>query len=413
MADIRIKDLTTTASQTSSGDFIAIDGLSNGTRKLSATAPAFLTSVTTPSLTSPAAIDLTLAGGSSGASLVLGQGTTAGSVTLTPTGTGQGQFVLGNKKMIFGGSMAFTNPADLVTEGTRWGITRPDGGYVHGFVSYDTAASAKNNLLLVSRDDLVFSANLSERARFTSTGNLLIGTTSETGLTGAGGLKINSSTAGSASAGALVVTGGLSAGNNGNASYFGGAINAAGTVTMTATAGTTSPLNILNALGTGDIHYADFGQSGITFGRFKRPQSGLFTNQFLTETYKGYGINMNALGDSGGSYILADNGTARLTITSAGAATFAGAVSLSTAGTTVSIKSGTNAAAGTVTLTSGSATITSTAIDVNTVIVMSVKTMSGTVSDHLPSVSVAAGSATIDGHNADNSTYNWVALKVN
>jgi hypothetical protein len=95
-----------------------------------------------------------------------------------------------------------------------------------------------------------------------------------------------------------------------------------------------------------------------------------------------------------------------------GAATFAGAVSLSTAGTTVSIKSGTNAAAGTVTLSGGAATITSTAIDVNTVIVMTIKTKSGSF-DHAPSVEVAAGSATIDGHNSDNSTYNWVALKVN
>ena len=62
--------------------------------------------------------------------------------------------------------------------------------------------------------------------RLTTTGNLLIGTTSETGLTGAGGLKINSSTAGASNAGALVVTGGLSAAG---ASYIGGALTLAGT----------------------------------------------------------------------------------------------------------------------------------------------------------------------------------------
>jgi len=44
-----------------------------------------------------------------------------------------------------------------------------------------------------------------------------------------GNVTISSSTAGSAGAGALVVTGGLSAGNNGNASYFGGAVTIAGT----------------------------------------------------------------------------------------------------------------------------------------------------------------------------------------
>jgi hypothetical protein len=105
-------------------------------------------------------------------------------------------------------------------------------------------------------------------------------------------------------------------------------------------------------------------------------------------------------------------GTEIMSLASSGVATFAGAVSLSTAGTTISIKSGTNAAAGTVTLTGGAGTITSTAIDVNTVIVMSIKTKSGSF-DHAPSVVVAAGSATIDGHNNDASTYNWVALKVN
>ena len=106
------------------------------------------------------------------------------------------------------------------------------------------------------------------------------------------------------------------------------------------------------------------------------------------------------------------SGNDLFSIATTGAATFSGAVSLSTAGTTVSIKSGTNAAAGTVTLTGGAATITSTAIDVNTVIVMTIKTKSGSF-DHAPSVVVAAGNATIDGHNSDASTYNWVALKVN
>ena len=41
MADIRIKDLTTTASSTASDDFIAVDGTTNGTRKLNAFSPTF------------------------------------------------------------------------------------------------------------------------------------------------------------------------------------------------------------------------------------------------------------------------------------------------------------------------------------------------------------------------------------
>ena len=41
MADIRIKDLTTTASTTAADDFFAADGTTNGTRKLSAYSPSF------------------------------------------------------------------------------------------------------------------------------------------------------------------------------------------------------------------------------------------------------------------------------------------------------------------------------------------------------------------------------------
>jgi hypothetical protein len=41
MPDIRIKDLTTTASSTASDDFFAADGATNGTRKLSAYSPTF------------------------------------------------------------------------------------------------------------------------------------------------------------------------------------------------------------------------------------------------------------------------------------------------------------------------------------------------------------------------------------
>tara|TARA_R110002126_G_scaffold174521_1_gene323104 strand:+ start:689 stop:1648 length:960 start_codon:yes stop_codon:yes gene_type:complete len=71
MADIRIKDLPTTASLTASDDFIAIDGTTNGTRKLNSAAPSFLTSVTTPSLTSPASTPLTLGTGTSGAAITV------------------------------------------------------------------------------------------------------------------------------------------------------------------------------------------------------------------------------------------------------------------------------------------------------------------------------------------------------
>ena len=87
MADIRIKDLATTATTTASDDFMAVDGAINGTRKLSAATPAFLTSVTTPSLPSPASTNLTLGLGTGGTALTLASSTLAatfaGAVTVT------------------------------------------------------------------------------------------------------------------------------------------------------------------------------------------------------------------------------------------------------------------------------------------------------------------------------------------
>jgi hypothetical protein len=148
------------------------------------------------------------------------------------------------------------------------------------------------------------------------------------------------------------------------------------------------------------------------------------TTQFQSDTYRQLSGNRSLLsftgvqttvgsGATGDTTRIMANGVQALGFDTALVATFAGAVSLSTAGTTVSIKSGTNAAAGTVTLSGGSATITSTAIDVNTVIVMSVKTSGGTIGDHTPSVKVNAGNAVITGSSSDTSTYNWIALKVN
>jgi hypothetical protein len=148
------------------------------------------------------------------------------------------------------------------------------------------------------------------------------------------------------------------------------------------------------------------------------------TTQFQSDTYRQLSGNRSLLsftgvqttvgsGATGDTTRIMANGVQALGFDTALVATFAGAVSLSTAGTTVSIKSGTNAAAGTVTLTGGAGTITSTAIDVNTVIVMSVKTSGGTIGDHTPSVKVNAGNAVITGSSSDTSTYNWIALKVN
>jgi hypothetical protein len=150
----------------------------------------------------------------------------------------------------------------------------------------------------------------------------------------------------------------------------------------------------------------DFTKGGFVFGEIAGTAAGL--------TLTAPQVSTDILLNSARNIVFSPALSTALTLTgSTLAATFAGAVSLSTAGTTVSIKSGTNAAAGTVTLTGGAGTITSTAIDVNTVIVMSVKTSGGTIGDHTPSVKVNAGNAVITGSSSDTSTYNWIALKVN
>ena len=81
------------------------------------------------------------------------------------------------------------------------------------------------------------------------------------------------------------------------------------------------------------------------------------------------------------------------------------------AGNTVSLKGGTNACSGTVQLTSGSGTISSTAITTSSVIILTLKTASG--ANSAPQVTAGSGSATVTGLSTDNGTYNWAMLLAN
>lgn len=93
--------------------------------------------------------------------------------------------------------------------------------------------------------------------------------------------------------------------------------------------------------------------------------------------------------------------------------TVGGNISLTNAGMFISVKSGANAAAGTFTMVAGSATVNSTAIDANTVVVTSLKTVGGTAGIYTPLVTVGSSTFTATSVATDTSTYNWVALKVN
>ena len=77
----------------------------------------------------------------------------------------------------------------------------------------------------------------------------------------------------------------------------------------------------------------------------------------------------------------------------------------------LNVKAGTSS--GTVTLTAGSGTITSAAITTSSVIILSLKTSSGTPGLYMPGSTVSSGSATVTGLATDNSTYNYAVLNVN
>jgi hypothetical protein len=110
--------------------------------------------------------------------------------------------------------------------------------------------------------------------------------------------------------------------------------------------------------------------------------------------------------------IIQRSGSTVLSFASNGDATTTGNL-LTPLGKSVTVKSGTNALAGTVTLTAGVGTITSTAIDTNTVIVFSEKTAGGTPGLYQPLATVTSGSATVTSAVTDTSTYNWIAFKIN
>lgn len=145
------------------------------------------------SITAAAAQNLTLNGGSSGASVTIGQGASATVTVAAPAASD--------------GFIAF------FTRNTR------------SFAIYSGASSAL--IGTTSNHALDFYANNSTTlARLTTTGNLLIGGTTDIG--GSGGLKVFGSTSStSTTTGALVVTGGVGIGG---ALFTGAEINAAGSI---------------------------------------------------------------------------------------------------------------------------------------------------------------------------------------
>jgi len=307
MADIRIKDLATTASSAASDDFMALDGATNGTRKMSAANPS-VTTLTTSGVIAP--------GGS-----------------------------------VHGANGAVGNPSFAFLSDQNTGL------YRIGVNNIGVAANGAKVLDIAT-----------------------------TGLGITGTATISSSTAGSASAGALVVTGGLSAGNNGNASYFGGAVSAtvsSGPTLQINNVGTDQPYigfyrggtirSALQLFTDNDFRfyasnlstYAAISAGAATFAGAVTGTNTLSVTSaanesacLITNTGTGglpwylFSTNNNS-GSGGGKFIIYGGTTpaTRLTIDNTGAATFAGAVTVGGA-----LKLG-NAYVGTVIVPTGYVTI--------------------------------------------------------
>jgi hypothetical protein len=227
------------------------------------------------SLTSPASTDLTLAGGSSGASLVLGQGTGYAVATSTDTGTAGEQIALVASATTSGTPTAGYGPS------LRFFRKGNDGG------AAGSAASVRA-VAIAGTGGSQYNSNLTLAARLA--GNMVDVLTA----TGAGTVSIPSSTAGSANAGALVVTGGLA---TGAASYIGGAVTVNGAGTFGA------GININPVLGP----------------VLKSSQTGAFGWQLIQDETVTGNLILQRLVSSSASDVLTF-------VRSSGAATFAGAV---------------------------------------------------------------------------------------
>ena len=227
MADIRIKDLATTATTTASDDFMAVDGAINGTRKLSAATPAFLTSVTTPSLTSPAATPLTLGTGTSGAAItVLSASNNVGIGTITPA-----------QKLSVNGTMQWAQTDEAGYSGY---LTNASTNAAYNPAITRNLIGSTNSTYTIAHGDMDAYAGIQFGISGTNTnaGNISFFAASGTFATNesvtpvarmfianTGDVSISSTTAGSSGAGALIVQGGISAGQSAQASYFGGSIS--------------------------------------------------------------------------------------------------------------------------------------------------------------------------------------------
>ena len=243
MADIRIKDLTTTASSTASDDFIAVDGTTNGTRKLSAFSPTFggnatVTGTLTVNGTNPSSIPrLSL------------NSPVSETYNFSAIGTIQSADV----------SLEVTSTA-ATGLGIGLVVRRTNGGEFARFINGAVTTQLANMSCDAAGTYFSISSAVGMYLNSTKTmltgGNVLIGGTTD--IPGTGGLKVFGTTASTTtSTGALVVGNGTQGGLGvGGAIYAGGNITidkAAPDFTLTRSANTNSGLIQLTTSTTYDF----------------------------------------------------------------------------------------------------------------------------------------------------------------
>jgi len=172
MSTVKIRSLTTTATTTASDDFLVIDGTTNSTRKLSAATPAFLTSVTVPTVATAAGVNLNLATGTAASDKVLIPGTleaTAADGLAASIGTLGGASV---KKALWVGGII-----NVAGHTTFEGVTST-GATGTGKLVYDTSPSLTTPAL--GTPSTLIGTNISGTAASLTAGNV----TTNANLTG-------------------------------------------------------------------------------------------------------------------------------------------------------------------------------------------------------------------------------------
>ena len=244
------------------------------------------------------------------------------------------------------------------------------------------------------------------------------------------GLTINSSTTPNASSGQILTIGTrggtgtpltIDDGTGTVASISGGGVVSANEIESTVATGYTfygvsSSAGGQNIWADLDTGLSNGGSAyAIPLGKSTSTKQGIqFTYYYSTTANSCYGLF--ALNNMGAGVSVFGSGDVVLGSTTDDGANLlqvTGNVALKAAGNTILLKGGSNAASGTVTLSSGTGTITSSAITASSVILLSLKASSGTPGAYLPLTTVSTGTCVVSGISTDNSTYNWGEIIVN